>query len=232
MATTSDRDRKPPSLGKLLREGPALARLILSQFRRPPAWARDGGDRRPVVVIPGFLANDASTSLLRRTLEAAGFRAFGWGYGMNLGARADTLDRLAARLDAVIAEAGKPVSLVGWSLGGLYARELARHRPGDVDLVVTLGTPFAVDLHANNAWRVYELINDHKVDNPPIPIELDHKPPVRTVALWSRRDGIVAPASARGTARGADETIEVDCRHMEFVSDPRALRAVIEVLTR
>jgi len=232
VATTSDRDNKPPSLGKLLHEGPALARLILSQLRRAPAWARHGGDGRPVLVIPGFLANDAATSLLRRTLEAAGFRAFGWAHGTNRGARRDTLDRLAARLDRVIAQAGRPVALVGWSLGGLYARELARRRPDDVDLVATLGTPFAVDFRANNAWRLYELVNDHKVDDPPIPIELDDKPPVRTVALWSRRDGIVAPASARGTANGADETIEVDCTHMEFVSDPRALRAILDLLRR
>ncbi|HEX8639586.1 MAG TPA: alpha/beta fold hydrolase [Allosphingosinicella sp.] len=183
-------------------------------------------------MIPGFLANDASTSFLRRTLDAAGHRAFGWSFGMNRGARRDTLTKLGTRLDEVVAETGKPVTLIGWSLGGLYARELARHRREHIDLVVTLGTPFAVDLHANNAWRLYELVNGHKVDNPPIPIELDHKPPVRTIALWSARDGIVAPASARGSEQGSDERIEVDCTHMEFVSDRRALRAILEVLAR
>ena len=184
------------------------------------------------MVIPGFLANDRATKLLRRTLEKAGHRAFGWSFGFNGGARADTLERLGERLDQVIAEAGAPVALVGWSLGGLFAREFAKQRAQDIDLVVTLGSPFSGDLRANNAWRLYELVNDHKVDNPPIPIALDEKPPMRTVAMWSRRDGIVAPGSARGEEREADERIELDCTHMGFVYDAKALRTILGVLRR
>ena len=185
-----------------------------------------------MLVIPGFLADDRTTKLLRRTLEKAGHRAFGWSFGLNGGARSDTLDRLGERLDQVKAAAGAPVALVGWSLGGLFAREFAKHRPDEIDLVVTLGSPFSGDLRANNAWRLYELLNDHKVDNPPIPIELGEKPPMRTVAMWSRRDGIVATGSARGAEDEADERIELDCTHMGFVYEPRALWAILEVLSR
>lgn len=185
-----------------------------------------------MLVIPGFLADDRATKLLRLTLAQAGHTAFGWGLGFNGGVRADTLDRLGERLDQVKAEAGAPVALIGWSLGGLFAREFAKKRAQDVDLVVTLGSPFSGDLHANNAWRLYELVNDHKVDNPPIPIALGEKPPMRTVAMWSRRDGIVATASARGRDSEADERIELDCTHMGFAYAPSALRAILEVLRR
>jgi pimeloyl-ACP methyl ester carboxylesterase len=114
------------------------------------------------MVIPGFLATDFSTVILRRTLEAAGYRVYGWGLGLNLGARKDLLERLEEQLGRAARHG--PVSLVGWSLGGLYARELAKLRPSKVARVITLGSPFSGDARANNAWRLYEMINDHKVD--------------------------------------------------------------------
>lgn len=183
-----------------------------------------------MLVLPAFLANDIPTSLLRRTLKANGFRPFGWANGLNLGARPDTLKRLSARLDTVVREASSPVAVIGWSLGGVYARELAKRRPADVSAVITLGTPFSVDLRRNNAWKLYELINDHPVDDPPLDVQVDAKPPVRTFALWSRRDGIVAPASAHGTEGEFDEAIEVGCTHNEMVSDPEALSTIVTLL--
>jgi pimeloyl-ACP methyl ester carboxylesterase len=223
-------DCRPP-LQKLLAEAAALPRLFISQWRKP-IIAEPMGEPRPVLVIPGFLANDVSTSLLRRTLSAAGCSAYGWHMGVNLGVRPETLERLGARLDTIIAEAGGPVALVGWSLGGLYARELAKRRTEDVDLVITLGTPFSGDLHANNAWRIYERINDHKVDSPPVEVDLPVKPAVRTVALWSPRDGIVAPACTRGVEGEADERIELRCTHMGFAIDAEPLRTIVNLLRR
>jgi len=221
-------DERAPPLLRLLREGPAVAALFLAPLRRPPEMPKVGKGR-PVLVLPGFLANDGATSLLRRTLEASGYRAFGWEMGFNRGATPDILQRLGARLDAVKAETGAPAALVGWSLGGLYARELARGRAHDVDLVITLGTPFSGDLRANNAWRVYEWVSGHKVDKPPVPLD-PAKPPVRTIALWSARDGIVAPASARGTAAESDERIELSCTHMGFVTEAEPLRRIVDLL--
>ena len=223
-------EAKRPSWRKLLREAPAALRLLLAQLRRPPFADPSAGGCRPVLVLPAFLANDIPTTLLRRTLRASGFRAYGWANGLNLGARSDTLERLGRRLDTVIAEAGGPVALIGWSLGGLYARELAKRRAADVSMVITLGTPFSVDLRRNNAWKLYELINDHPVDDPPVPVAPRVKPPVRTVAIWSPRDGIVAPASARGASGEVDQSIEVACTHNEMVSDPQALGAILSAL--
>lgn len=224
-------DFRRPSWGKLFMEGPAALRLMAAQLRGP----RFGGVRgqgRAVMVIPAFLANDIPTRHLRRTLEHHGFRAFRWEQGINAGARAGKFARLLERIDAIAREApdGK-VALVGWSLGGLYARELAKRRPDEVSLVVTMGTPFSGGLRRNNAWKLYEAVNDHDVDHPPVRVEAGEKPPVRTVAIWSPRDGIVAPASARGREEERDEEIEVGCRHNELVSHPQALRALVRVLT-
>jgi pimeloyl-ACP methyl ester carboxylesterase len=120
--------------------------------------------------------------------------------------------------------------VVGWSLGGLYARELAKRRPDDISLVVTMGSPVSVDLRDNNAWKLYEAINDHPVDEPPVPVQVDVKPPVHTVAIWSDRDGIVAPASASGKPWESDEQLQVHSRHNELVSHPQALRTLVDVL--
>lgn len=197
-------------------------------MRVPSMAARVDGP--PVMVIPGFLSSDRSTAVLRRALSDAGFRTHRWHMGMNWGTRADTLDRLEARLDRVAAKNKAKVTLLGWSLGGIYARELAKRIPDRVARVVTMGTPFSGDMRANHAWKLYELMNSHKVDAPPIEVRLHEKPPVPTTALWSRRDGIVAAASARGLAHESDEAIELDCTHIGFATDLAAIARVVEVL--
>lgn len=184
------------------------------------------GAGRPVLVIPGFLASDGSTRPLRLGLRAAGFRAHGWKRGRNLGLTADLLDEIDARVDAI--GRGAPVSLVGWSLGGLLAREYAKRAPERVDRVVTLGSPIAGDMRRNNnVWRVYEWVAGHPVDEPPVACVLEEKPPVETIAIWSRQDGIVAGASARG---GSDRAVEIGCGHIEMVFAPEAIRAVVAAL--
>lgn len=190
------------------------------------------GANRPVMVLPGFLSSDGATRTLRRTLNAAGYRAYGWGQGRNYGASADLIDRLDARLDGIAGEGPGPVTLIGWSLGGLFAREYAKHRPQRVAKVITLGSPFSGDIRANHAWRLYELIARHPVDAPPIPVNLAEKPPVPTISLWSRLDGIVGPMAARGSLGEVDHAIEVACRHLGFTSAPDALEAVFAALER
>jgi pimeloyl-ACP methyl ester carboxylesterase len=133
--------------------------------------------------------------------------------GWNRGARSDTIERLRARLGAI--GGGRKVLLVGWSLGGVYGRELARSAPDEVLALVTLGSPFSGDARQNNVWRLYEWIAGHKVDDPPIP-RITDKPPVPQLALWSRRDGIVAPRSAYGFEHERDKAVELRCTHMAF----------------
>jgi pimeloyl-ACP methyl ester carboxylesterase len=144
--------------------------------------------------------------------------------GVNWGAREDTVRRLKFRLDAISRD--DKVLLVGWSLGGLFARELARAFPGQVRAVVTLGSPFSGDPKQNNVWRIYERIARHKVDDPPIP-RVTKKPPVPHLALWSRKDGLIAPRAARGLDEERDKAVELDCTHMAFGVSRRAAREIV-----
>ena len=167
---------------------------------------------------------------LRRALAEAGFRVHPWRQGMNLGARPDTLERLKQSLD--LCGHDEPMVLVGWSLGGLYARELARVCPERVRAVVTLGSPVWGDRRRyTNVWRLYEWIARHPVDDPPIPDSVE-KPPVPTLALWSRRDGIVAAPSARGTDQTCDRAAEVDSSHMGFAVSKKGTRQAVAEIVR
>jgi pimeloyl-ACP methyl ester carboxylesterase len=185
-------------------------------------------DGPPVLVIPGFVAHDRATLALRRTLAAEGWRVHGWEMGINWGARADTVERLKRRLEAISKD--DKVLVVGWSLGGLFARELARACPERVRAVVTLGSPFSGDPKQNNVWRIYEQVARHKVDDPPIP-RITAKPPVPSLALWSRKDGLIAPRSARGLDDERDKAIELSCTHMAFgISRRAALDVVAQIV--
>ena len=178
----------------------------------------------PALIVPGFVASDRTTLELRRALAAAGWRVHGWDMGWNLGAKADTVERLRARLDKT--GGGRPVLLVGWSLGGVFARELARAAPDQVRALVTLGSPFSGDPRQNNVWRLYEWVAGHKVDEPPIP-RVTEKPQVPCLALWSRKDGIVAARAARGLDGERDKEVEIGCNHMAFAISRKATRRVV-----
>jgi len=189
------------------------------------------GERGPaegpkLLVIPGFLATDRTTLGLQRALAKAGFRVTGWGMGLNRGVTEKVVDEIAERVERF--GAGGKVILVGWSLGGLYARVVARERPDLIEKVVTLGAPFAGDRRRNNnVWRLYEWVVGHPVNDPPIDKDPAVKPPVPTLAIWSRRDGIVAPAGARGEPHQRDAELELDCSHMGFAVSGKAYPKIV-----
>lgn len=221
---------KPPPLKRLLRELADVPAVLASRFRSGAAIEPCAAGQ-PVLVIPGFLANDASTTVLRRTMANAGFSVHGWGRGSNLGLRGDMLVALVARLAMVSQGAGGgKVILVGWSLGGIYARELAHMAPDLVEMVVTLGSPFEGNLHSNHAWRIYNAVNSHTVDNLPIPVAFTRKPPVHTVAIWSPVDGVVAPETSRGLPEQSDEQVELAVTHMGFAASKAGAREVTRII--
>ena len=220
-------DGAPGTLARL-KEVAALGSRFWRGFgHRGPRGPQDG---IPVMVIPGFIANDRTTMELRRALAEAGFRVHPWRQGVNWGARPDTLERLKQAVHRCGHD--EPLVLVGWSLGGLYARELARAEPRSVRAVVTLGSPVWGDRRRyTNVWKLYERVAGHPVDEPPIP-DSEEKPPVPTLAVWSRRDGIVGVPSARGTERTRDKAVEVATTHMGFAVSKKGTRASVQEIVR
>jgi len=211
-----------------LREAAAMLSRVWRSFGR--LGERGPADGTPLMVIPGFLASDRTTLGLQRALAREGYRVEGWGLGLNTGVKPDTVDRIAARVERF--GRGQPVILLGWSLGGIFAREVAKARPDLVSTVITLGSPFSGDRRNNNVWRLYELVAGHPVDAPPIETDPAEKPPVPTLAIWSRKDGIVAVCAARGEARESDAQLELDCSHMGFAVSGKAYPKIIEAIRR
>jgi pimeloyl-ACP methyl ester carboxylesterase len=189
------------------------------------------GDGHPVLVFPGFLAGDTLTAPLRARLTHLGYWNAGWRFGANLGLKPGLLAQMVHYVKSVHAGQKRKVSLIGWSLGGLYAREIAKRVPDRVRLVVTLGTP-ASDMRANNAWRLYERLNDHKVTAPPIEGDLAELPPVPLTAIWTADDGIVAPASTDIGHGPTWETLEVGGTHVGLAWNADVVRIIADRLAQ
>ena len=187
---------------------------------------------QPVLLLPGFGAHPLRMRRMEGAMIAAGHSVHPWGLGFNLGPTPDNFAFLLGRVAMLARLHGEPVALVGWSLGGLYAREIARRQPQTVSRVITLGSPFSGDRRSNNAWRAYQLITGHPVDEPPVECDFSAKPPVPTIALWSPRDGVVAPRSACGWPGERDRAIALRCNHLAFASDPGAIAEVLKQLDR
>ncbi|MFL6736617.1 MAG: alpha/beta fold hydrolase [Sphingomonas sp.] len=214
-------DDAPPAHGNWGEIAWNLGRMLSTFRKRGPRGPLDG---QPVLVIPGFLCGDQTTFSLRRELARAGFRVHGWKQGWNLGTRPDTLVKLNERIESLGHD--RPIIIVGWSLGGLFGREYARYHPEAVKAVITLGSPFSGDPRQNNVWKLYELVAKHPVDDPPLR-RITDKPPVPHLAIWSRRDGLIAPRAARGLERERDKEVELDCHHMAFAISPTAAKDVV-----
>ena len=222
----------PPSTPRLLAELRALPELLRYGAEKAALRKLPGGDGHPVMVFPGLGANDRLTAPLRRSIAALGYPVTGWELGRNLGLRQGVLDKMLARLRGWHEQHGRKISLVGWSLGGLYARELAKIEPTRVRQVITLGTPSVGDLRSNNAWRLYELLNDHKVDAVPIDTTLHECPPVPTTSIYSPDEGIVPPGAAMIAEGPACENIAVDGSHIGLPWNPDVIRIVLERLAQ
>jgi pimeloyl-ACP methyl ester carboxylesterase len=148
---------RPPSRTLMFLEGRAVNEFGAFLGALPLLSLAPRGDGHPVLVLPGLIASDMSTRPLRSFLRNRGYAVRGWEQGRNLGLRPGVQDGLTDLLEEMNDTHGRKVSLVGWSLGGLYARQLAKMMPERVRSVITLGSPFAGPPHSTNAWRVYEL---------------------------------------------------------------------------
>ncbi|MDE8650910.1 esterase/lipase family protein [Novosphingobium album (ex Liu et al. 2023)] len=213
-----------PSLRLLLAELPSLRRST-----RVPAVARCANPQ-PVMILPGFGSHPRRMRPMAQALAAAGHDVHEWGLGFNLGPTEANFAFLMRRVGAIARASGRPVALVGWSLGGLFAREIAHRQPDSVARVITMGTPFSGDPHANNAWRAYQVITGHAVDAPPIDCDFAAKPPVPTIALWSPRDGVIHPRAACGWPGERDRAVALRCSHLGFASHATVIAEVLRQL--
>lgn len=196
-------------------------------------WLRAAprGDGHGVLVLPGFLATDTSTGLLRRYLRWLGYTVRGWELGRNLGPTDRVLDQLPCAVTALANWTGGPVSLVGWSLGGVYAREMARQNPERVRQVITLGSPFALtDLRQSRADVLYRRRAHLHATRLPTFDQVAAPISVPSTAVYSRRDGIVAWRSCVGPRTELHDNVEVYCSHVGFGVDASTLWLVADRL--
>ena len=222
------------------------ALLLALEFRAPwefgaviPAWftlkRAPMGDGHAVLVFPGLSASDASTVPLRSYLHGRGYGVSGWNQGFNFGPRAGVLKTAKWQIQQAVATTGKKVSLIGWSLGGIYARELAKEMPGFVRSVITLGTPFSGSHKSTNAWRLYELASGRDVRRETSQYDLPTAPMVPTTSVFSRSDGIVAWRASRQAASKDNphtENIEVVASHVGLGFNPSAWWAIADRLAQ
>jgi pimeloyl-ACP methyl ester carboxylesterase len=190
------------------------------------------GDGHPVLVFPGLGANDVSTAPLRKLLTELGYATERWGQGFNFGPRAGVLKACNEAVRALHARHQRPVSLIGWSLGGLYAREMAKELPELTRCVITLGTPFTGHPRGTNAWRFYEIVSGQSVHDEAVLQQLREPPPVPTTSIYSRSDGIVSWQCSVNEPGPQAENIEVHASHVGMGVNPLALYAVADRLAQ
>jgi pimeloyl-ACP methyl ester carboxylesterase len=220
-------------------EGRAMFELGLFYAARPLMAALPKGDGHAVMTLPGFLASNSSTVPMRGVLSNLGYDAHGWDSGRNVRVDNALIARLEGQLARLHEKSGRKVSLVGWSLGGVLARELAKLHPDKVRLVISLGSPIADDRNHTHARKLFEMLNGAE----PEPMQggkfrgLAEAPPVPTTSIFTKTDGIV---HWRGSVQHADkasgkqptENIQVHASHCGLGVNPSVMVAIADRLAQ
>jgi len=221
-----------PGLVRLALEGRAPWEFGAAIAAKPLLRLAPKGDGHPVLVFPGLIAPDMSTLPLRRFLKGRGYVAVPWQQGINLGPREGVIESCLGRVRDLYEAHGRKVSLIGWSLGGLYAREVAKVYPDAVRQVITLGTPFTGHPKATNAWRLYEFVTGHKIGAAELHEPLRTPPPVPTTSIFSRTDGVVAWQCSLEKEGPLTDNIEVEASHLGMGLNPMTFFAIADRLAQ
>jgi pimeloyl-ACP methyl ester carboxylesterase len=209
---------RPPDGRAAWREARAFLELPGLLLRAPSLSRAPRGDGGPVMVLPGYGTGDGATAILRAYLSRLGHDVRPWGLGRNDGDVPALLPRVVERVAALAQETGRPVRLVGWSLGGYLAREASRDLPDAVDRVITLGTPVVGGPRYTLAARAYRRRGDDLDAIEAAVASRDDVPLTRPVlALYSRRDGIVSWQACIDRRNACVEHVEVETSHLGFV---------------
>ncbi len=232
------KEYSPPSALLALTELPrALFELGSLPWAAPILGRSPRGDGHPVLVLPGFMTSDYSTTALRGFLTKLGYKTYGWELGRNLGPKAIGQDgeHLMARLEEIEAETGQKVSLVGWSLGGLMARLIAWRRPDLVRQVITLGSPIGGSPKSTNAWRAYQVMTGQDINDENAQKQIREGqavPPVPSTAIYTKNDGIVAWQICREPEHPMADNIEIEGSHCGLGVNPVVLYAIADRLAQ
>lgn len=187
------------------------------------------GDGHPVIVLPGLGATDTSTEFIRHFFNNIGYNTHPWGLGRNFGPKhgiSSLTNQLTDRISKISREAGnQEVSLIGWSLGGIYAREIAKVEPSLVRQVVTLGTPFKGIENSTHAAALYELLSKDKSHRDPAVLkQIGIPPPVPFTSIYSKTDGVVHWTSSIEDKSHISENIEVPgASHLGLGHNPMSI---------
>ena len=225
---------------------PSLALLGAEPWRAAMDFARNRlardrpamlGDGHPVVIFPGLGAGARSVAGLRQHCRALGYQAFDWGQGLNTGPRGEPdrwLVELKTRMSALLSSHRQTATFIGWSLGGLYARELAKLMAPRVRQVITLGTPFNAEAdHTHAGWLLQLLNPGTRAWDAAWSRRLRATPPMQTVSIYSRSDGVVAWQTCRHEENsGVGRDIEVDSSHLGMGWNREVLDAVADCLAK
>lgn len=193
MSTPSLLPNRPSLFWYVTEPGRALTEFGLSYSYTNLNKQKKSGDGHPVLVIPGFMGSESSTVFLRGFIQKLGYEVYDWGLGRNLG-RVEDIDVLVEKVEKISAHHQKPVSLIGWSLGGVFARQVAKQNPALVRQVITLGSPFRNVVASNNAtWLYTALFGSQKVKdlNHTVLNTFPTPAPLPTTAVYTKEDGIV-----------------------------------------
>src|ERR1700716_1832494 len=225
---------RPPSKTLMFMEGRALDEFGAFLGALPLLSLAPRGDGHPVLVLPGLVASDTSTRPLRIFLKNRGYGVSGWRQGRNLGLRDGVQHAMVDLVRELSDHHQRKISLVGWSPGGLYARQLAKMMPDRVRSVITLGSPFAAGPKATNAWRVYEMASGRRADQEDAKFggSLAETPSVPTTAIFSRTDGICAWQGCMGKTTATSGSIEVESSHCGMGHHPAVVYAVADRLAQ
>lgn len=224
----------PPSKLLLLRELSAWAEYAAFRLDRQVLTGLPRGDGHAVMIVPGFGTHDGHTASLQAVLNGLGYSAYGWGQERNVGMNKKVREGLGARLKELSERHDGKVSLIGWSLGGVFVRELARHQPNLVRRVFTLGSPINGHPDANNVMGIFKFMNRK---NPP---KLDWDgfqkrrtaPPVPCCAIYSKTDGIVRWDCSLEEEAPNTENVEVSGSHFGLGFNRQVIRAIAERLAK
>ncbi len=212
----------------------AAAEFLANQVMPAPAAAGDG---HPVTFLPGLASDGNVVAPLRSHCQRLGCAATDWGRGWNTGPRGDVdrwLHALADAVQALLADSAHAPTLIGWSLGGIDARELAKLGRLQVRQVITIGAPFNGTPEQTHVGWVYRLLSGEKAQlSPALRRPLATAPPVPTTSIYSRTDGVVAWQACRHGAPGRQvQDVEVQGSHLGMGWNPRVLRVVADRLAQ